>query len=235
MTDHKTGTRDEWLAARKKLLVREKAMSRERDAIAVERQALPWVKIDKNYMFDSTKGKVTLGDLFDGRSQLMIYHFMYGPDWKAGCPGCSLISDHVDAARQHFEHNDLSFAAVSRTSVANIEAYKKRMGWTFPWVSSLHSDFNYDFQVSFRKAELEAGPVEYNFEMQKGTMEELHGESMFFKDSDGTIYHTYSSYARAGEDLVGAYRFLDLAPLGRNEGPDGNMGKWMRRHDEYGT
>jgi predicted dithiol-disulfide oxidoreductase (DUF899 family) len=235
MTNHKTGTREEWLTARKKLLVREKAMSKERDAIAKERQALPWVKVDKNYVFDSTKGKVTLGDLFDGRSQLMIYHFMYGPDWKTGCPGCSLISDHVDAARQHFEHNDLSFAAVSRTSVDNIEAYKKRMGWTFPWVSSLNSDFNYDFHVSFRKADLEAGPVEYNFDKQKGTMEELHGESMFFKDSDGLVYHTYSSYARAGEDLIGAYRFLDLAPLGRNEGPDGNMGKWMRRHDEYGS
>jgi predicted dithiol-disulfide oxidoreductase (DUF899 family) len=233
--NHKTGTREQWLEARKKLLVKEKKLTRARDALAAERQALPWVKIAKNYVFDSTKGKVSLADLFESRSQLMIYHFMFGPDWKEGCPGCSFISDHVDAARQHFEHNDLSFAAVSRATVEQIEAYRKRMGWTFRWVSSQGSDFNYDFHVSFHKKDLEAGPVEYNFEKQKGTMEELHGESMFYKDADGTIYHTYSSYARAGEELVGTYRFLDLAPLGRNERPDGNMGKWMRRHDQYGS
>lgn len=232
--DHRVGTREEWLAARKKLLVREKEFTRKRDALAAERRALPWVKVEKNYVFDSTKGKISLAELFDGRNQLMVYHFMYGPGWKEGCPGCSFIADHVDAARQHFEHNDLSFIAVSRGSVAEIEAYRKRMGWTFRWVSSQHSDFNYDFGVSFRKADLEAGPVEYNFKTEKGTMEELHGESMFFKDEDGTIYHTYSSYARAGEALIGAYAFLDLAPLGRNEGPEG-MGKWMRRHDQYGT
>ncbi|MGI8525006.1 MAG: DUF899 domain-containing protein [Pseudolabrys sp.] len=233
--NHQTGTREEWLAARRKLLAREKALTRERDAIAAERRALPWVKVEKNYVFDSTNGKIALAELFQKRSQLMIYHFMFGPDWKEGCPGCSFIADHVDAARQHFEHDDLSFAAVSRASVEQIEAYKKRMGWKFQWVSSLNSDFNYDFHASFPKNELEAGPIEYNFKKEKSTMEELHGESMFFKDADGTIFHTYSSYARAGEDLLGAYRFLDLAPLGRNEGPDGNMGKWMRRHDQYGT
>jgi len=230
--DHRVGTHEEWLAARKKLLVREKELTRQRDALAADRRALPWVKVKKNYVFDGTKGKVSLADLFEIREQLMVYHFMYGPDWKAGCPGCSFICDHVDAARQHFEHDNLSFAAVSRASVAQIEAYKKRMGWTFTWVSSQHSDFNFDFHVSFKKADLEAGPVEYNFKKEKSTMEELHGESMFFKDKDGTIYHTYSSYARAGEELLGAYRFLDLAPLGRNEGSEG-MGKWMRRHDEY--
>lgn len=233
--DHRIGTRKEWLAARKALLVREKELTRQRDALAADRRALPWVKVEKEYVFDSVRGKVSLAELFDGRSQLMVYHFMYGAGWKEGCPGCSFIADHVDGARQHFEHNDLSFVAVSRGGVAEIEAYKKRMGWTFQWVSSQHSDFNFDFHVSFRKEDIEAGPVEYNFEKQKGTMEELHGESMFFKDEDGTIYHTYSSYARAGEALIGAYAFLDLAPLGRNEGPDGNMGKWMRRHDQYGT
>jgi predicted dithiol-disulfide oxidoreductase (DUF899 family) len=233
--DHRIGTREEWLAARRALLVREKELTCQRDALAAERRALPWVRINKSYLFDSSKGAVSLGDLFENRTQLMAYHFMFGPDWKAGCPGCSFLCDHVDAARQHFEHNNLSFVAVSRASVQQIEAYKKRMGWTFAWVSSQHNDFNYDFHVSFRKEDLEAGPVEYNFEMQKGTMEELHGESMFFRDTDGTIYHTYSSYARAGEELAGTYRFLDLAPLGRNEGPDGNMMKWMRRHDEYGT
>jgi predicted dithiol-disulfide oxidoreductase (DUF899 family) len=232
--DHKIGTREEWTKARKALLVREKELMRQRDALAAERRALPWVKVERNYVFDSTKGKVSLSELFDGRNQLMVYHFMYGPGWKEGCPGCSFIADHVDAARQHFEHNDLSFAAVSRGSVAEIEAYKKRMGWTFRWVSSQHNDFNYDFKVSFRKQDLEAGPVEYNFKLEKGTMEDLHGTSLFYKDKDGTIFHTYSTYARGDEAMIGAYAFLDLAPLGRNEGDKG-MGKWMRRHDQYGT
>ena len=233
--DHRVGTREEWLAARKTLLAREKELTKARDALATERRALPWVKLDKNYVFDSTKGSVSLSDLFEGRSQLMIYHFMYGPDWKEGCPGCSFIADHVDCARQHFEHNNLSYAAVSRGSVAEIEAYRKRMGWTFRWVSSQNNDFNYDFHVSFRKQDLEAGPVEYNFKREKGTMEELHGTSLFYKDNDGTIFHTYSTYARGDEAMIGAYAFLDFAPLGRNEGPDGNMMKWMRRHDQYGT
>jgi len=233
--NHRIGTREEWLAARKTLLAREKELTRARDELAAARRALPWVKVEKTYVFDSKAGQVTLADLFEHRSQLMIYHFMYSPDWEAGCPGCSFLCDHVDAARQHFEHNDLSFAAVARTSVDKIETYKKRMGWSFRFVSSLHSDFNYDFKVSFRKDDLAAGPVEYNFRPQTLTMEDLHGESLFYKDADGAIYHTYSSYERAGEELAAAYRFLDLAPLGRNEGPDGNMGKWMRRHDEYGT
>lgn len=231
--NHQIGTRDEWLAARKKLLVKEKELTHARDALAAERRALPWVKIEKNYVFDSTKGKVSLADLFENRSQLMIYHFMYLPEWDAGCTGCSFLCDHVDAARRHFEHNDLSFAAVSRTPVDKIEAYKKRMGWTFNWVSSLHSDFNYDFHVSWTRVQLAAGPVDYNFRPQKLTIEDMHGESMFYKDADGTIYHTYSSFERAGEEIANTYRFLDLAPLGRNEGPDGNMSKWMRRHDEY--
>ena len=230
---HPVVSKEEWLAARKALLAKEKELTRARDALAAERRELPWVKIEKHYVFDSAHGKVTLADLFEHRSQLMIYHFMFSPDWDAGCTGCSFLCDHVDAARRHFEHNNLSFAAVSRTSIDKIEAYKKRMGWTFRWVSSLGSDFNYDFNVSFRKAALEAGPVEYNFRPQKLSMEDMHGESMFFKDADGTIYHTYSSYERAGEELAATYRFLDLAPLGRNEGPGGNMMKWMRRHDEY--
>jgi predicted dithiol-disulfide oxidoreductase (DUF899 family) len=232
---HPVVSKEKWLAARKALLVKEKELTRARDALAAERQALPWVTVDKTYVFDNPNGKVTLAELFEHRNQLMIYHFMFSPDWEAGCTGCSFLCDHVDAARQHFEHNGLSFAAVSRTSVDKIEAYKRRMGWTFRWVSSLGSDFNYDFHVSFRKEALEAGPVEYNFRPQKLSMEDMHGESLFFKDADGTIYHTYSSYERAGEELAATYRFLDLAPLGRNEGPDGNMGKWMRRHDEYGT
>jgi len=232
--DHRVGTREQWLEARKKLLDKKKELTRARDALAAERRALPWVKVGKNYVFDSASGKVSLAGLFENRSQLMIYHFMFSPDWEAGCTGCSFLSDHVDSARQHFEHNDLSFAAVSRTPVEKIEAYRKRMGWKFRWVSSLKSDFNYDFDVSWTKAQLEAGPVDYNFRPQKLTMEDMHGESMFYKDKGGTIYHTYSSYERAGEEIAATYRFLDLAPLGRNEGPNGNMGKWMRRHDEYG-
>ncbi|HET6492194.1 MAG TPA: thioredoxin family protein [Burkholderiales bacterium] len=230
---HPVASKEDWLAARKALLVKEKELTRARDALAAERRALPWVKVDKAYVFDSANGKVTLADLFEHRDQLMIYHFMFSPDWEAGCTGCSFLCDHVDAARQHFEHDGLSFAAVSRTSVDKIEAYKRRMGWTFRWVSSLGSDFNYDFHVSFRKEALEAGPVDYNFRPQKLSMEDMHGESLFFKDADGTIYHTYSSYERAGEEIAGTYRFLDLAPLGRNEGSNGNMSKWMRRHDEY--
>jgi predicted dithiol-disulfide oxidoreductase (DUF899 family) len=232
--DHKTGTRAEWLAARKKLLEKEKELTHARDALAAERRALPWVKVENDYVFDSAAGKASLADLFEDRSQLMIYHFMYLPEWDAGCSGCSFLCDHVDAARRHFEQNDLSFAAVSRTPLDKIEAYKKRMGWTFNWVSSLNSDFNYDFHVSWTKEQLEAGPVDYNFRPQKLTIEDMHGESMFYKDEDGSIYHTYSSFERAGEEIAATYRFLDLAPLGRNEGPDGNMGKWMRRHDEYG-
>jgi predicted dithiol-disulfide oxidoreductase (DUF899 family) len=232
MMDHTIGTRAEWLAARKDLLVKEKELTRARDALAAERRALPWVKVEKNYVFDSAKGKVSLADLFEDRSQLMIYHFMYLPEWSAGCTGCSFLCDHVDAARRHFEHNDLSFAAVSRTPADMIEAYKKRMGWTFTWVSSLNSGFNYDFGVSFTKEQLEAGPVDYNFRPQKLTIEDMHGESMFYKDNNGAIYHTYSSFERAGEEIAATYRFLDLAPLGRREG-DGDMVKWMRRHDEY--
>lgn len=231
--EHRIGTREEWLAARKALLIKEKALTRARDALMAERRALPWVRIDKPYVFQGSDGDVALADLFAGRSQLMVYHFMYGPDWTAGCPGCSFLCDHVDAARRHFEHNDLSFVAVSRTSVANIEAYRRRMGWTFRWVSALASDFNFDFGVSFTPEQLAAGPVEHNFTPQHLSMQELHGESLFYRDDDGSIYHTYSSYARAGEDLIGAYRFLDFAPLGRNEGDAGNMMKWMRRHDEY--
>src|SRR5262249_22679139 len=160
---------------RKALLVREKELMKQRDVLAEERRALPWGKFEKDYVFDSTKGKVSLSDLFDGRSQLMVYHFMYGPGWKEGCSRCSFIADHIDAARQHFEHNDLSFVAISRGSVAEIEAYKKRMGWTFRWVSSANNDFNYDYHVSFHKEDLEAGPVEYNFKLEKGTMQDLHG------------------------------------------------------------
>jgi predicted dithiol-disulfide oxidoreductase (DUF899 family) len=194
------------------------------------------VKITKDYVFDGPKGKQTLADLFDGRTQLMIYHFMFGPDWKEGCPGCSFLCDHVDAARQHFEHNDLSFAAVSRGPVEKLESYRKRMGWKFRWVSSEHTDFNYDFNVSFPKDRVKNGKIVYNFETTDAgdDMEELPGISIFFKDEQGQIFHTYSSYGRGGEALLGAYGFLDMTPKGRNEnGPNFNLGDWVKRHDQY--
>jgi predicted dithiol-disulfide oxidoreductase (DUF899 family) len=229
-------SREEWLAARRALLEKEKAHTHAQEALANERRALPWVKITKDYRFEGADGPVSLAGLFDGRSQLFLYHFMLGPDWKEGCPGCSFLCDHVDGARQHFEHNDLSFVAVSRGPMATIETYRKRMGWKFRWVSSANSDFNYDFNVSFPKDRVKDGKITYNFETidNDGESEELPGISVFFKNEAGEIFHTYSSYGRGGEALLGAYAFLDMAPKGRNEnGPNSNMGDWMERHDEY--
>ena len=229
-------SRDQWIVARRALLEKEKEHSHATDDLARQRRELPWVKITKTYEFDGPDGKVSLSELFDGRSQLMIYHFMFGPDWKEGCPGCSFLCDHVDGARQHFEHNDLSFTAVSRGPLAKLEAYHKRMGWKFRWVSSERSDFNYDFNVSFPKERVKDGKITYNFETidaEEGN-EELPGISIFYKDEDGQIYHTYSSFGRGGEALLGTYGFLDMTPRGRNEnGPNYNLGDWVERHDQY--
>jgi predicted dithiol-disulfide oxidoreductase (DUF899 family) len=234
MTQHAVVPRTEWLAARQALLKAEKAWTRERDRLAAQRQALPWVKVDKTYVFEGPEGPVTLAQLFDGRSQLIVYHFMFGPDWNEGCPGCSFLADHVDGARQHFEHNDVSFVAVSRGPLDKILAYRERMGWKFRWVSSLNNDFNFDYGVSFDEAHM--GPdTTYNFEKRESREPgEAPGISVFHQDADGTIFHTYSSYARGGEVLIGAYDFIDLTPIGRNEG-DSIMGHWMRRHDRYET
>ena len=234
MEPHRIATREEWLAARKALLAKEKAFTRMRDALAEERRALPWVRIDKTYVFEGPDGKVSLADLFDGRSQLVVYHFMFGPDWEEGCVGCSFLADHVDAARQHFERNDLSFVAVSRAPFAKLDAFRRRMGWRFEWVSSAKSDFNFDFNVSFAPERKVDGKVFYNFAMidDPGT-EELSGTSVFFKEATGEIFHTYSHCARGGELQLGAYSYLDLAPKGRNEHVRGNMGDWVRHHDRY--
>jgi len=229
--EHQVVSREEWLTARKALLAAEKAQTRERDKLLEQRRALPWVKVEKDYVFAGPDGPVSLGDLFAGRSQLFVQHFMLGPDWKEGCSGCSFQADHVDAARQHFEHADLSFAAVSRAPYERIAAFKRRMGWSFPWVSSLGSDFNFDFQVSFRPEELEKKEAVYNYTVIDPGIDELPGESVFTKGDDGTIYHTYSSYARGGEELIGAFMFLDMAPKGRNE-QTGIM-DWVRHHDRY--
>ncbi len=224
-------TREEWLTARRALLVEEKKLTRAYDEVTRQRRALPWVKVEEDYLFDTPDGRCSLADLFAGRSQLFIYHFMLGPGWEEPCAGCSFIADHVDAARQHFEQADLSFAAISRASIEEIEKVRKRLGWKFAWVSSGRNSFNYDYNASFTKEQVASGRATYNFAPYTGDYEDLHGESIFIKDTAGDIYHTYSSYARAGEQLIGAFQFLDLVPKGRNES-DGIM-SWVRLHDQY--
>jgi predicted dithiol-disulfide oxidoreductase (DUF899 family) len=233
---HAVVSRDQWIEARKALLAKEKAATKAAEKLNEERRALPWVRIDKTYVFDGPNGKETLADLFDGRSQLFVQHFMFGPDAKQGCVGCSFQADHVDAARQHFEHNDVSFVAVSRAPLTKLEAFKARMGWGFKWVSSLDCDFNYDFHVSFTPDEIAKGKGYYNYEMTEVSIGELPGASIFYKNADGTVFHTYSAYARGDEALIGTYNYLDLMPRGRNEtGPGGNLTDWVRHHDKYGT
>jgi predicted dithiol-disulfide oxidoreductase (DUF899 family) len=233
MTTHEVVPKEQWIEARRALLAQEKAWTHERDRLSEKRRALPWVKVEKNYVFDSAHGPVTLADLFDGRSQLVVYHFMFGPEWEEGCPGCSLLSDHVDGARHHFQHDDVSFAAVSRGPIDKLQGYRKRMGWDFTWVSSAKSDFNFDYHVSFPEGAREDG-VFYNFERQPDPeIDELSGVSVFYKDGDGTIYHTYSTYGRGGEMFLAVYSWLDIVPKGRNETKNGNLGDWVKRHDRY--
>ena len=225
-------SRDAWLEARRQLLAREKEATHLRDSVNAERQALPWVKVDKDYVFDTPTGRKSLADLFDGRSQLIVYHFMLGPDWKAGCPGCSFLADHLDGALPHLNHHDVTLVAVSRAPIEQVEAYKKRMGWSFPWVSSFANDFNFDYHVSFSEDQLAGKTVFYNFTAMDSAEgnDELPGLSAFFKDEAGNIFHTYSSYARGFEELVGTLMILDRAPKGRNESSTMNF---VRRHDEY--
>ncbi len=232
MEGHKVVSREEWLKARKTLLLREKEATHLRDAINAERLAMPWVKVEKNYVFDTPKGRKTLADLFAGRSQLMVYHFMLGPGWEAGCPGCSFLSDHFDGALPHLNHHDVTLTAVSRAPLSEIEAYKRRMGWHFPWVSSFGSDFNFDYNVSFSEDEMAKGKVVYNFQELPASeaFSELPGLSAFYKDEAGDVFHTYSSYARGGEELIGTLMILDRAPKGRNEKTTMDF---VRRHDEY--
>ena len=223
-------SREEWLEERREHLKSEKALTRMHDLVMEERRRLPWVRVEKDYVFDTTAGKKTLGELFDGRSQLVVYHFMFGPGWEQGCPGCSFISDHIDGANLHLAHHDVTLLAVSRAPLAEFLPYKERMGWRFEWVSSAGSDFNYDFGVSFTPEQVASGKPLYNFGTLPAAMEDLHGESVFFKNKAGEIFHTYSSYARAGDVLIGAHHWLDLTPKGRNEK---STMDWMRRHDEY--
>lgn len=235
MKDHPIVSPEEWQEARRALLAKEKAQMEASDEVARLRRELPWVKITKSYVFDKPTGQATLADLFDGRSQLFLYHFMFGPAWEEGCTGCSFLCDHVDGARQHFEHHDLSFVAVSRGPIEKLETYRKRMGWKFRWVSAAHSDFNQDFHVSFPPESVKDGKITYNFTTQDYSpdCEELPGFSVFYKDAEGQIYHTYSSFSRGGEALLGAYQFIDQTPKGRMENVNGNLMDWVKRHDRY--
>jgi predicted dithiol-disulfide oxidoreductase (DUF899 family) len=229
----KVVSREEWLAARRKLLAREKQLTRERDAVAAERRSLPWVKVEKDYVFDAPGGNKTLADLFNGKSQLIVYHFMFGPDWKEGCPSCSFNMDHTDGALVHLAQRDVSFAAVSRAPLARIEAFKKRMGWQFTWVSSYATDFNYDYHVFFTPEEIAKGKVEYNFDRVEFPSAEAPGISVFYKDKDRNIFHTYSAYARGTENTVNAYNYLDYVPKGRDEDCLPFTMAWVRHHDRY--
>jgi predicted dithiol-disulfide oxidoreductase (DUF899 family) len=252
MTIHKTGTREEWLAARLDLLVAEKELTRRSDELARQRQDLPWVRIDDKYVFDTDEGTASLADLFRGRSQLLIYHFMFGPDYEAGCPSCSAIADGFNGSVVHLANHDVTLCAVSRAPLAKLQAYKQRMGWSFPWASSSDSDFNYDFHVTHTREEWQSGAVEYNFRTVDLRLPETGEENPFvaaitssvgtdwptyrtegpgmsaFALDDGVIYHTYSTYERGVDALWGMYPWLDRAPLGRNE-----TVLWWRRHDEY--
>jgi predicted dithiol-disulfide oxidoreductase (DUF899 family) len=251
MTKRRTGTRQEWLAARLGLLEAEKALTRQGDEVAQRRQELPWVRIDKDYVFDTDGGKQTLLDLFAGRSQLLVYHFMFGPDYKAGCPSCSAIADGFDGVVVHLANHDVMLSAVSRAPLAKLQAYKQRMGWKFPWASSFGNDFNFDFNIAFTEQQQRDGTIEYNYRRGGHAMDATQipepvaqfaatcgtdgltyvrdrpGLSAFVRE-DGVVYHTYSSYARGVDGIWGMYQWLDRAPKGRNE-----TGVWWRRHDEY--
>jgi predicted dithiol-disulfide oxidoreductase (DUF899 family) len=231
---HQIVTREQWIAAREQLLIQEKELTRMRDRLNARRLELPWVKVDKTYEFDGPNGKETLANLFAGRSQLVVRHFMFGPGWEAGCVGCSFLADHLDGALVHLEHHDVSVVVVSRAPFPELEAFRRRMGWKFKWVSSNESDFNYDYHVSFTPKDLASGKVYYNYGMTENAGEEMPGTSVFLKDTNGEIVHTYSAFGRGNEPMLGTYQILDITPKGRNEnGPNGNLTDWVRLHDRY--
>jgi predicted dithiol-disulfide oxidoreductase (DUF899 family) len=227
-------SQEEWLSACKELLTREKLLTRQRDEIDRQRRELPWVKVEKAYPFDGPSGQESLADLFAGRSQLIVSHFMFGPGWKEGCVGCSFRSDHVDGALTHLDHHDVSFVTISRAPLPEIKAFQKRMGWRFKWLSSYGSDFNFDYGVSFTKEEMTSGKVNYNYQLRDYVSEEGSGLSVFYKNDQDEVFHTYSTYGRGDEMVDTTYMYLDLTPKGRNEtGPRGNLGDWVRHHDGY--
>jgi predicted dithiol-disulfide oxidoreductase (DUF899 family) len=224
----------DWLAARKQLLKKEKEFTKLRDELSRERRELPWKKVEKQYSFQGPKGKEKFAELFDGRSQLIVYHFMLGPGWKEGCPSCSFLADHFNPSVVHLAQRDVTFVAVSRAPLPEIEVFKKRMGWNFKWVSSSGSDFNFDYHVSFTKDQLAKGDTFYNFEtLSKFPGEELPGASVFYKNAAGDIFHTYSTYSRGLDIFIGAYNYLDLTPKGRDEEGLPHGMAWVRHHDRY--
>ena len=232
--EHEVVSREEWVAIRKKLLKKEKELTRLRDQLSAERRELPWVKVEKNYIFDGPDGKESLSDLFDGRSQLIVYHFMFDPDWSEGCKSCSLLADHYNPAIVHLRHRDVSMVTISRAPLEKLLSFKKRMGWTFKWVSSFAGDFNRDFHVTFTAEELERKAANYNYKSGPFPVSEAPGISVFFKDDEGNIFHTYSSYARGLDIFLGVYNLLDIVPKGRDEGGLRYSMEWIRHHDRYG-
>ncbi len=232
MAGHKVVSHDKWMAARKKLLVKEKQLTRLADKLAKERRALPWEAVTKEYVFEGPSGRETLAQLFDGRSQLVVYHFMFGPDWDAGCPHCSRWADNFNGIIVHLNQRDVTMVAVSRAPYAKLAAYRQRMGWSFKWVSSFGSDFNFDFHVSFTPEEMAKKKAFYNFKVQNPDASEREGVSVFFEDAKGKVYRTYSTFARGIEALNLDYKYLDAVPKGRGEGGRGPF--WVKRHDEYG-
>jgi predicted dithiol-disulfide oxidoreductase (DUF899 family) len=232
MMSHKIISQAEWVAARKDLLAREKEFTRQRDELSRRRRELPWVKVEKNYIFDGPEGKETLADLFGERSQLIVYHFMFDPEWSQGCKSCSFLADHYNPAIVHLNHRDVSMVTVSRAPINKLLAFRERMRWTFKWVSSFESDFNRDFHVTFTEEEQSRGNTNYNYEMKPFPVTEAPGMSVFFKDEAGNIFHTYSSYARGLDIFIGAYNLLDIVPKGRDEEGVPTM-SWLRHHDRY--
>jgi len=233
MPDNKVVPHEEWLSARLELLAAEKEFNRQRDALTRRRMAMPWERVEKAYSFDAPGGARSLADLFDGRSQLIVYHFMLGPDWQEGCKSCSFWADNFNGIPIHLNHRDVTFTAVSRAPLAKIDAYRKRMGWSFPWVSSYGSDFNFDYQVSFTPEQIASGQAVYNYATMPHDMSELVGISVFYRNDRGEVFHTYSCYSRGVDMLNGAYHYLDLVPKGRDEAGLKSTMDWVRRHDQY--
>ncbi len=233
MPSHDVVSREEWLAARKAHLAKEKEFTHARDELSRQRRALPWVKVEADYLFEGPAGKESLLDLFDGSEQLLVYHFMYGPDWEEGCPSCSFWADNFDGLSIHLGHRDISMVAISNAPLAALEAYKRRMGWDFKWVSSLGSGFNRDFQVTFDAADVEKGAVYYNYETRGFPSSEGPGASAFIRDEAGAVYHTYSCYSRGLDMLNAAYHWMDIAPKGRDEEGLPHSMAWLRRRDQY--
>jgi predicted dithiol-disulfide oxidoreductase (DUF899 family) len=233
LKSHPVVSRTDWLAARTDLLAKEKEFTRLRDQLSQQRRALPWERVDKQYLFEGQIGPETLPELFAGKSQLIVYHFMFDPDWEAGCKSCTFWADNFNGIDVHLKHRDITFIAVSRAPFPKLDAYKKRLGWSFKWVSSFGSDFNYDYNVSFTPEEVANGNAYFNYKWQEPYDSETVGISVFYKAPEGTVFHTYSTYARGVDMLNGAYHYIDLTPKGRDEAAEGNPQSWVRRHDEY--